>query len=112
MIDNPEILAIAVVVVATKLYHPFPGEKRAPMSHLDPSIASIDWPEWRKAMALRKGSGTGLEVGTEHLFGVNEAMVADNAQLDDFMDWMERTWIGAEDPKSRCSIIAVESSPC
>ena len=115
MIDNPELLVVALVVVAVKLSHPFPGENRAPISQVDSEMGQIDWAEWQKAMALRHEGIKGLQVGAEHLFGVGEAMTADNAQLDDFMDWMERTWVGAEDPRSKSYIslwqVGVANSP-
>ncbi|KAI0132773.1 hypothetical protein BJ170DRAFT_261598 [Xylariales sp. AK1849] len=96
--DNPEVVLITLIVVSTKLVHSLDGVERPPVSEDDPRVRQINWTEWQKA---RESSPPiqkhGLEKGTEHKVTANKALAMDKGEVDDFMDWFEKMWIGEAD---------------
>lgn len=94
----PEIQIISMIILATKLSHPFDSITRIPESDLDPTALKIDWAKWRKTMGER--SSDGLKQGDE--IKVTDADVLDMSEkkMDDYLDWYQRTWIDDRDAKS------------
>ncbi|KAH6658951.1 hypothetical protein BKA67DRAFT_529141 [Truncatella angustata] len=97
--DNPEVLLITLVVVATKLLYPMDGNDRPPASEDDPHVKQIDWAEWQKmrAKASNKPATETLEKGTEHRITSNDALIMEKNKMDDFMDWFDKMWVGSTD---------------
>ena len=96
----PEIQLACLIVVATKLSHPFDAIPRIPESEADPSSLQVNWQKWREIMADKPSEG--LKKG-EQMNVTEEAVFTMNEQkLDDYMDWYQRTWIDDDqDSKSK-----------
>jgi RNA polymerase I-specific transcription initiation factor RRN7 len=97
-ISYPEIQLISLIVVATKLGHPFDDVVRHPESESDPTTVKMDWSQWREIMVDKPQEG--LKRGDE--IQVEDADVASmtEKQMDHYLDWYQRTWVDSTDPKS------------
>lgn len=95
---HPEIQMISLIVIATKLAHPFDNIPRYPESESEATIVRIDWEKWVSTM--KDAPSRGLKRGEE--IKVTEADVPNmNAkEMDDYLDWYQRTWVNDSDPKS------------
>ncbi len=92
----PELQLISLLIIATKLYHPFDGLPRHVPSLADPAALSIDWPSWVQAQKAHNASNTDenhLQRGTEINVTEVDAMKMSGEQLDEYMDYYERTFI-------------------
>lgn len=106
--DNPEVLLMALVVVATKLFHPLDGVERPPASHEDPRVTQIDWEQWKQSRKENPELVHRLRRGTEHTVTADQALTMDKLKLDDYMDFYERTFINHEaDIKSLSSGLSI-----
>ena len=96
--SSPEIALVGLLVIATKLYHPFDNDvhPRHARSANDPAALAIDWSAWataQKAHTARLKPEGHLARGSE--IRVTEADVMDMTgdQMDEYMDWFERTYV-------------------
>jgi RNA polymerase I-specific transcription initiation factor RRN7 len=97
-VSYPEIQLMSLIVVATKLSHPFDDVVRHPESDSDPTTVKIDWSKWQEIMLDKPHEG--LKRGDEiHVKDVDVALMSEK-QMDDYMDWYQRTWIDGAEPKS------------
>lgn len=97
--EYPEIQLISLVVIATKLSHPFDDNKRQPTSFSDPTALKINWDAWRQIVA--DSPAEGLRRG-EEIKAMNDDVFAWNEQaIDDYLEWTQRTWIDDRTPKSQ-----------
>lgn len=87
---------MALVVVATKLFHPLDGVERPPASHEDPRVTQIDWEQWRQSREENPELVHGLRRGTEYTVTADRALTMDKLKLDDFMNFYERTFLSHE----------------
>jgi RNA polymerase I-specific transcription initiation factor RRN7 len=112
--SHPEAQLMALVVVATKLIFPFDSDvmKRYPRSLNEPAAQRIDWKKW---MELRKQrvpdaeatsaegdegatrSKPPLQKGQEVEITDTDIFQMSAADLDQYMDWYQRTWIKSND---------------
>lgn len=94
--SSPETSLVSLLVIAVKLYHPFDNLRRSVLSLNDSAALQIDWSKWTEAFCnhrLRIHAGSHLVRGTEMHVTEEDAMRMSNEQLDDYLDWYERTWI-------------------
>lgn len=93
---------MCLIVVATKLSHPFDNVIRHPESDLDPTVVKVDWSKWRQIMIDEAPDG--LERGEEIKVMDTDVIEMSDTKIDDYLDWYQRTWIDDRDPKSapRC----------
>ena len=116
--SHPEAQLISLVVVATKLIFPFDSDvvKRHPRSLNEPAAQRIDWKKW---VELRKhgtttfgttggdtSAGEGrsrltLEKGREAEITDNDVLKMSGAEMDQYMDWYQRTWIKPDDAEDK-----------
>ena len=83
-------------MIAIKLYHPFDGLPRHVPTFADVAALSIDWPSWVQAQKAHNASNTDeshLQRGTEINITEVDAMQMSGKQLDEYMDYYERTFI-------------------
>lgn len=95
----PESQLIALLLVAVKLFHPFDQLQRKPRSWTEPGILDIDWNVWYDLQAEHQARfASDGRIGRGNIISVNEQdiMKMSGAQLDEYMDWFERTWISEE----------------
>ncbi|RDL33685.1 Ubiquitin-like protein [Venustampulla echinocandica] len=96
-VSYPEIQLICMIVVATKLCYPFDDIERSPQSHLDPTTSKIDWEKWRDTMIEKPAAG--LKRGEEIMVTDTDVLGMNDKQMDDYMDWYQRTWMDDRNSK-------------
>lgn len=97
----PEAQLISLVVTATKLLFPFDSHtiKRYPKDPNDPTTLRMNWSAWVEAKAnfdntaSAADSSNSLRPGSEIHVTENDIFEMTNHQLDQYMDWYQRTWI-------------------
>lgn len=104
LIMLPELTLMCLLIVAVKLYYPFDNLKRSVWSTQDPAILNLDWSRWKRAREKerdRRESHGHLPRGAEILVTEQDAMHMPHDQLDDYMDWFERTWVDEERARTK-----------
>ena len=94
--SSPEILLISLLIIAVKLHHPFDNSPRSVGSLSDAAVLTIDWSKWMEARRdheSRLQAGKHLVRGTEMHISEEDALEMSGEQVDDYLDWYERTWI-------------------
>ena len=87
---------MCLLLIAVKLYHPFDGFIRHVRSLADPAALTIDWKSWVDGQSSYNIHATGethLERGTEISVSEKDVMSMTGEQLDEYMDWYERTFV-------------------
>ncbi|KAI9816205.1 MAG: Pol I core factor CF [Pycnora praestabilis] len=101
----PEAELISFVIIAAKLSHPFDDRPRHPTTSSEAAALTVDWNVWGRAQQDyearakdegRSGKGDEIKIEEQDVFG----MTGD--ELDNYLDWYERTWISdtGEEPKA------------
>lgn len=96
----PEIRLVALLIIAVKLYYPFDSLDRHPRSELDIAVLKIDWDNWcelQKQYDMRFASKGKIGRGNEMLVNEQNIMNMSGEQLDEYLDWYEKTWISEDD---------------
>jgi len=98
VIANPEAQIIGLIIIATKLCQPFDDIVRVPESVTDPSGLRLDWKTWSEIMTEKphKGLKNGQEINVTDV----DVFKMKGKELDDYLDWYQRTWVDDSDPKS------------
>ena len=92
----PEVLLVCLLIIAVKVYHPFDSFARHVRSLADPAALTLDWEIWvdaRNPHNVRATGETHLERGSEINVTEQDVMNMTGEQLDDYMDWYERTFV-------------------
>ena len=92
----PEVQLTCLLVIAVKLYHPFDAFDRQVRSLADPAALTVDWTSWVDGQSSSKThatDGTKLERGSEIRVTETDVMDMTGEQLDEYMDWYERTFV-------------------
>lgn len=89
---------MSLIVIATKLSHPFDDIVRHPESETDPTIVKINWDKWQEIMIDK--SHEGLKRSEEIHVKDTDVASMDDKEMDDYLDWYQRTWIDGSEPKS------------
>lgn len=79
-----------------KLYHPFDGFTRHVRSLADSAALTVDWAAWVNVQSSHSTHATGdahLERGSEINVTERDVMNMTGEQLDEYMDWYERTFV-------------------
>lgn len=87
---------MCLLIIAVKLYHPFDGINRHVRSLADTAALTIDWATWvdvRSSHNIHSTSEAYLEHGSEIFATEGDVMNMTGGQLDEYMDWYERTFI-------------------
>ncbi|KAL2413105.1 hypothetical protein ABEF95_014573 [Exophiala dermatitidis] len=120
----PEAQLMSLVVITTKLLFPFDSQsvRLYPKDPNDPTTLRMDWSSWlHQKQSFDRGRGSGLDAGDgsaasssgdrdpNSLEPGSEIYVRDrdilnmtDGQLDQYMDWYQRTWI--ESPHTTTNI--------
>ncbi|MCJ1338308.1 hypothetical protein MMC09_003594 [Bachmanniomyces sp. S44760] len=103
----PDIQLLALLIIAVKLYHPFPQASSSssttsktavqisPQSQTSLGTLGLNWHAYSKAKSQQMNTHPPRQP-TELLTTEKDVMAMDDAQLDSYLDWYERTWI--DDP--------------
>jgi RNA polymerase I-specific transcription initiation factor RRN7 len=97
----PELQMISLIVIATKLGHPFDDIDRIPETDADPTILKIDWSKWIRTM--EEHPSRGLKRGEEVKVTDTDVWSMNAKKVDDYLDWYQRAWVDDRDPKSMYS---------
>ncbi|GAD92747.1 RNA polymerase I specific transcription initiation factor Rrn7 [Paecilomyces variotii No. 5] len=92
----PEVQLMSLIVIATKLLFPFDDIERYPDSTKEPASQRMDWKIWAEAQKQFDTVTTeGGRIGKGNEILVNEKDVFDMTalQLDEYMDWYEKSWL-------------------
>ena len=95
----PEMALVSLLVIVIKLYHPFNAIHYSAISSADVAILAVDWDAWiaaRRAHESRMVDPEHLSRGSEINVTEEDAMEMTGTQLDDYLDWYERTWVDEE----------------
>lgn len=89
---------MSLIVITTKLSQPFDSINRYPESESDPNTVQINWLKWAQSTAKLPLDGfkrdQEIHVTDADVFGMSEK------QIDDYLDFYQRTWVDDRDPKS------------
>lgn len=100
----PETQLISLLLVAVKLFHPFDQLQRTSRSWTEPGILSIDWNVWCDLQADHEARFiSDGRIGRGNILSVSQQdiMRMSGAQLDEYMDWFEQTWVDEERLESK-----------
>ncbi|KAF7130954.1 hypothetical protein CNMCM5793_003889 [Aspergillus hiratsukae] len=92
----PEVQLITLIVISTKLFFPFDDIKRYPLSTREPSAQVLDWKLWAQVQRhfdRRETAGGRIGKGNEILVTEKDVFNMTQAQLDEYMDWYETSWL-------------------
>lgn len=92
----PEVQLITLIVISTKLFFPFDDMKRYPLSTREPSAQVLDWKLWAQVQRhfdRRETVGGRIGKGNEILVTEKDVFNMTPAQLDEYMDWYETSWL-------------------
>ncbi|KAF4263982.1 hypothetical protein CNMCM8689_002179 [Aspergillus fumigatus] len=92
----PEVQLITLIVISTKLFFPFDDIKRYPVSTREPSAQVLDWKLWgqvQRHFDRRETAGGRIGKGNEILVTEKDVFDMTPAQLDEYMDWYETSWL-------------------
>ena len=98
-IHLPEVQLVSLLVVVTKLFYPFDDIKRYPASLKEPSTHLVRWNEWAVSQRMfeeREKDGGKLGRGNEIKVKENDVFQMTPQQLDEYMDWYEKSWIDSK----------------
>lgn len=103
----PETRIIALVVIAVKIYYPFDKLNRYPRSITEAGMLNIDWNIWCDLHTQREAISSVDKIGRGNEMLVNEVdiMKMSGAQLDEYLDWSEQTWVDEESLESRKRVL-------
>lgn len=100
----PEVQLMALLVIAVKLHHPFDHVKRYATALIEPGIMAVDWDLWckqQKDFDDRLTSGGKLGRGNEMKVQDRDILDMTGAQMDEYLDWFERTWVPGGDQEAK-----------
>jgi RNA polymerase I-specific transcription initiation factor RRN7 len=100
----PEISLVALLIIAVKVYYPFDSLERHQRSHLDAGVLTIDWDKWFELLEQHDKSlisKDSIGRGNALLVTEQDVMKMSVNQLDEYLDWYEKTWISEEDEKQK-----------
>ncbi|KAL2061708.1 hypothetical protein VTL71DRAFT_7086, partial [Oculimacula yallundae] len=101
----PEVQLMGLIIIATKLVHPFDNVDRVPKSYSDPSAVKIDWRQWVRSTSQDpvRGLAKGEAINIKDI----DVWNMDAKKLDDYLDWYQNTWIDDRDPKISEQILQI-----
>ncbi|KIW41491.1 uncharacterized protein PV06_07042 [Exophiala oligosperma] len=114
----PEAQLISLLVVATKLLFPFDSAtvKCYPKRPNDPTTLRMKWSAWLESKTHYEQAldemqePDGLKPGTEINVTDREVFSMTEKQLDQYMDWYQRTWIDNASSQSKSQGLGQESA--
>lgn len=90
----PEMQLMGLLIIATKLYHPFDALTRHVRSHAD--SLRMDWAAWvdvQRSHGVHASAEAHLERGSEINVTEKDVMNMTGKDMDEYMDWFERTFV-------------------
>lgn len=91
LLDIPEVLLIAALVVATKYNYPLDGLERLPRDEADPLCLQMDWAAWESEFRARPTKKPGI-LQYEHM-DPQEVWSMDKREMIELLNWFQETQI-------------------
>lgn len=101
---HPEIRLIALLIIIVKLFYPFDSRPRYPTTVTEPAAAVINWDVWNVTRSRYNGhpKAKGAKSHERYLDTTDEdVMRMSERDLDGFMDWFGRTYVGEHEEVGR-----------
>ena len=102
----PELQLMSLLVISIKLLYPFDNLQRHPCSAIEPVAQQIDWESWkqRRENSAKRPSEAGLAKGSEIDVCDTDVFNMRQQDLDSYMEWYQKTWVGKPRPGSDDSV--------
>lgn len=100
----PEIALMGVLIIAVKLLYPFSKDPGSVRSMKDPGVLAVDWEAWVTARQSQVPDAEGKTIsgrGSEIEVTEDDIMTMTGQQIDDYLDWYERTWVDEDRAQSK-----------
>jgi RNA polymerase I-specific transcription initiation factor RRN7 len=94
LLDDPDILLAACVVVATKYVYPFDTTNRTPESEANPLALRMNWRVWMDAFS--QTSRKNIKIFDPASVNKFSAQSLSEEEMDAYLDWYENTRIHRE----------------
>ena len=97
--DLPELALISLLVITVKLYYPFNATDLSVDALNHPALVNMDWDAWLISHTNHRSrlqDKDHLMRGSEVNVTEKDAMDMTDTQIDDYLDWYERTWVDEE----------------
>ena len=95
----PEIRLVSLLIIAVKLYHPFDSLPRYTKRLTESGILTVDWDVWIQTQKDHDSYSTAegsLGRGNEIAVTEDDVFTMSGQQLDEYLNWYEKTWIDEE----------------
>ncbi|KAK4100825.1 hypothetical protein N658DRAFT_450300 [Parathielavia hyrcaniae] len=89
LLDTPEVLLVASVIVATKHNYPLDGIERLPRDASDPLCLQMDWAVWEFEFKKQPEKKPGI-LQYEHM-GQQEIWSMDKEDMNELLNWFQET---------------------
>jgi hypothetical protein len=96
LLDLPEVLLVASLIVATKHQYPLDGIERIPREFSDPLCLQMDWTVWESEFAKKPEKKPGI-LQYEHM-DPQEIWSMDKDDMDELLNWFQETQIIEKPP--------------
>ena len=91
LLDIPDVLLVASIVVAAKYSFPFDGVERFPRDSADPLSLKMDWSLWETEFAKRPSEGR-KRINFEHL-DPEDIWTMSKEDIEEYLNWFHETQI-------------------
>ena len=91
LLDLPEVLLVASLIVATKHQYPLDGIERIPRESSDPLCLQMDWAVWESEFAKKPEKKPGI-LQYEHM-DPQEIWSTDKDDMDELLNWFQETQV-------------------
>ena len=100
----PEIALMSVLIIAVKLLYSFSGDPGSVRSMKDPGVLAVDWEAWVTSRQTQVPDAEGRTIGgrgSEIEVTEDDIMAMTGQQMDEYLDWYERTWVDEDRAQSK-----------
>ena len=101
VVDIPEVQLMSTIIVALKLTSSFDSMERNPKSDFEAASLVINWHAWKKSIEDHKPPPESLYDGKEIHVVEGDIFNMSKNQMDQYMDWYEKMWVGDETESKR-----------
>lgn len=100
----PDLQLMVLIIISTKLLFPIDDLKRYPSTDQEPAVQVMDWALWARSQNhFDRDRGFGGNIGKKTAIQITDQDVLNmtSAQLDDYMDWYQSSWLDTSKEPSR-----------
>ena len=105
LLDIPEVLLVASLVVATKHQYPLDGVERFPCDASDPLCLQMDWAVWESEFAKKEETKPGI-LRYEQM-DPQEIWSMDKQEMTELLNWFQETQLDKHPTGQSSDILTV-----